>query len=284
MKFLVLGAKGMLGQELMKVFSADGQILFGLDRKELDIIDEKILTEKINEIQPDVVLNAVANNAVDEIEKTEENFALAKKINGEAVGNLAKICKEKGILLVHYSSDYVFGGENKNGYAEDARLSPVDKYGESKALGEKLLQENTDKYYLIRLSRLFGKPAASAGAKISFVDRMIQLFNEKHQTHFDLVDDEISSPTYAPDLALFTKKLIDSKKSYGIYHGANAGACNWFDFAKKVFELKNMKVDLAPVPGSKFNRPAKRPMFSELLNTKMPTQRSWEEALAEYLR
>ena len=284
MKFLVLGAKGMLGQELMKVFSVDGQVVLGLDREDLDVTDEKMVEKMINEFQPDVVLNAVANNAVDEIEKTAENFALAKKINSEAVGNLAKICKEKEILLVHYSSDYVFDGEDKNGYAEDSKISPIDKYGESKALGEKLLQENTDKYYLIRLSRLFGKPAGSVGAKISFVDRMIQLFNEKHQTHFDLVEDEISCPTYAPDLAMFTKNLIDSKKPYGIYHGANTGACSWFEFAKKVFELKNMQVDLAPVPGSKFNRPAKRPLFSELLNTKMPAQRSWEEALTEYLK
>jgi len=209
---------------------------------------------------------------------------LAKKVNGEAVGNLAEICDKENIILIHYSSDYVFYGDNKDGYDENSNINPIDKYGETKALGEKLLQENTDKFYLIRLSKLFGKPAIVEGAKKSFVDTMIWLVTEVKKDHLDLVDEEISSPTYAPDLAKFTKSILEEKKEFGIYHGANSGVCSWYEFALEVFKIKNIKIDTTPVSGDKFPRPAKRPIYSELLNTKISKQRTWQEALRDYLK
>ncbi len=264
-------------------FSRHGYSVFVFDKNDLDITDFEKVENKINEVAPEIVLNAAAHNAVDEIEKSPDVFALAKKINGEAVGELTKLCKAKNILLIHYSSDYVFRGDDKNGYDENAAPNPVSKYGESKALGEKLLLENADKFYLIRLSKLFGQPAVGAGAKKSFADTMIWLATEGGKTHLDLVDEEISSPTYAPDLAKFTRELVEASRPYGVYHGANSGACTWYEFGKKIFELKKINMEVAPVAGDKFPRPAKRPMYSRLLNTKLPAQRSWQAALAEYL-
>jgi dTDP-4-dehydrorhamnose reductase len=148
---------------------------------------------------------------------------LAEEINGTAVGKLAQICKDLGIILVHYSSDYVFKGDNPAGYDEDSFTDPVDKYGETKVLGEKLLKSTTDKFYLIRLSRLFGKAGESEMAKKSFVDVMLDLVINKGKTELDLVDDEKSCPTYSYDLAKLTRHLVEKQLPFGIYHGVNSG-------------------------------------------------------------
>lgn len=282
-KVLVLGSKGMLGQELAREFGVHDFEVIEMDKEHLDIVDFAATEEKIKNIMPDVLLNAVAYNLVDKIEEDTQIFELAKSINGEAAGNLARICKANNITFVHYSSDYVFKGDNRDGYKEDDKLDPVNKYGETKAVGENQLLNIGGKFYIIRLSKLFGKPAASVGAKKSFVDQMIWLATEGGKTHLDLVDEEVGCITYAPDLAKLTYEIITNQKPFGIYHGANSGVCSWYEWAKEVFKLKNINIDATPVSGEKFPRPAKRPQYSELLNTKLPKQRSWEEALKEYL-
>ena len=281
MKIIILGSKGMLGKALQEEFK-DSEV-FAFDKEDLDITNENQLQIKIEEIKPEVVVNATAINAVDNIEIDASFYKLAEEINGMAVGRLAQICKDLDIILVHYSSDYVFKGDNPAGYNEEVYTDPVDKYGETKVLGEKLLKLTTDKFYLIRLSRLFGSAGTSEMAKKSFVDIMLDLVVNKGKTELDLVDDEKSCPTYAPDLAKFTKKLLLENKPFGIYHGANNGVCTWYEFAKEIFQIKNLHINCNPVSADKFPRPAKRPHFSELVNTKLPKQRNWQEALKEYL-
>lgn len=281
MKIIILGSKGMLGNALQEEFK-DSEV-FAFDKEDLDITNENQLRTKIEEIKPEVIINATAINAVDNIEIDASFYKLAEEINGIAVGKLAQICKELNIILVHYSSDYVFKGDNPAGYNEESYTDPVDKYGETKAFGEKLLKMTTDKFYLIRLSRLFGPAGTSEMAKKSFVDIMLDLVINKGKTELDLVDDEVSCPTYAPDLAKFTKKLLLENKPFGIYHGANNGACTWYEFAKEIFQVKNLEIKSNSVSADKFTRPAKRPNFSELLNTKVEKQRNWQEALKEYL-
>lgn len=282
-KVLILGAKGMLGQELIKEFFAHNYEVTGWDKEELDVTDYIVAATKISDLHPDIVINAVALNAVDKIEEDEVVFKLANKINSEAVGNLAGICKEIGSTLIHYSSDYVFKGDKAQGYKEDDQTDPVNKYGETKANAEKQILEIDGKFYIIRLSKLFGKPAASEGAKKSFVDTMIWLATEGGKTHLDLVDEEVGCVTYAPDLAQLTRSIIEEERPFGIYHGANSGVCSWYEWAKEIFKIKQINIEIAPVSGDKFPRPAKRPMYSELLNTKLPAQRDWKEALNEYL-
>ncbi len=273
----------MLGQELVREFSAQNFEVVGWDKEDLDITDFSATREKIKNVMPDILINAVAYNMVDKIEEDSNIFELAKNINGEAVGNLTRICKENNITFVHYSSDYVFKGDSRDGYKEDDKLDPINKYGETKAVGENQLLNIGGKFYIIRLSKLFGKPAASVGAKKSFVDTMIWLATEGGKTHLDLVDEEVGCITYAPDLAKLTRSIIADQKPFGIYHGSNSGVCSWYEWAKEIFKIKNINIDTTPVSGEKFPRPAKRPMYSELLNTKLPKQRSWEEALKEYL-
>jgi len=281
LKLLIVGAKGTLGQALIEQFQNSYEVI-PFDKEDLDITQTEQMREKISELKPDIIINATAINAVDKIEEDPAMFELAQIINGNAVGELARIAKEIGAVLVHYSTDYVFDGEKGSSYIETDIPRPISKYAETKLLGETLTQKNGEKFYIIRLSRLFGKAGISEMSKRSFVDTMLALATQKE--HLDVVNDQSGSPTYAPDLAAFTRALIEQNKPYGIYHGANDGGCTWYDWAKKVFEIKNITIDVAPVSHTQFPRPAKAPQYSVLENTKMPKQRIWEEALKEYLQ
>src|SRR3989338_3046220 len=267
----------MLGQELAKTFSDHNA--FAWDQEDLDITDKTQVFQKIAEVKPFFILNTAAYNAVD---KAEEKKDLAYAVNAEAVKHLALVSKEIGATFVHFSTDYVFEGIEKNGYKEGDAINPRSVYAKSKAKGEEYLREIGGKYYLIRLSRLFGKPGIGDGSKKSFVDMILNLAKEKEA--LEIIDEELSSPTYAPDLAKLTKKIVANKMPYGIYHGANGGSCTWYEFAKEALKLKNISCKLIPVPASQFPRSAARPKYSILLNTKLSPARSWRKALKEYLK
>ena len=267
----------MLGQELVKAFSSNEVVAW--DREDLDITDREEIIQKIGDLKPNVILNAAAYNAVD---KAEEEKDLAFAVNAEAVKNLSEISKKIGSVLVHYGTDYAFNGEKESGYAEDDLIDPQSSYGQSKVQGEKYLQEIGGKYYLIRLSRLFGKTGNGENAKKSFIDVILKAAQEKPE--LEIVNEELSSPTYAPDLAKLTKEIIANKMPYGIYHGANSGSCTWYEFADEALKLKNISCKLIPVPVGRFPRPAKRPNYSILLNTKLSPARNWQEALKKYLK
>lgn len=274
-KTLILGAKGMLGQALARVFASQNPILW--DFGDLDITNEKKVREKLLALKPTLILNATGFTDVDGAETNKE---LAVKVNGKAVGYLAKIAKELGAILVHYSTDYVFAGEKKEGYKEDDQPNPISAYGYSKFLGEKELAENGEMYYLIRSSWMFGQ----AGQK-NFVQKI--LAKAEYEKEIRVVNDQFGRPTYANDLAKKTKEIIDSFKPCGIYHLTNqtpAGGITWYDLAKKAVELKGLKTKVVPCQAKDFPKPAKRPKHGVLLNTKLEPLRDWQEALQEYLQ
>ncbi len=277
MKIIIIGAKGMLGQELAHAFADDKPLQW--DRDEINIADQADVERKITEQQPDLVINAAAYNDVD---GAEHNQAVADAINGHGPGYLARVLQASGGILVHYSTDYVFKGDKQAGYSEGDQPDPQSAYARSKFLGEQQVQAQTDKYYILRLSRLFGQPASSQQGKKSFVDIMLSLA-AKHDT-IQAVDEELSCPTYALDLAQRTKQIIEEKKAFGIYHTTNTGACTWYGFAKEIFRIKDIDVKLKPVSGEVFPREAERPMYSVLRNTKLPAQRSWQIALEAFLK
>lgn len=279
MRVLILGSQGMLGQELVRAATARGFGVTAWDKTDIDLTAPGAL-DKIRELKPGAIINSVAYNAVDDIEN--EGWGTAEKVNGELPGQLAAVAKELGVPFVHFSSDYVFDGENDAGYAEDAEPNPVNAYGRSKMMGEDAVQSIGGNYYIVRLSRLFGKPAGSEGAKRSFVDIMIELGRTKET--INLVDEENDCVTYAPDLAREVFKLLEEKSPSGIYHITNSGACTWFEFGSEIFKLTGSKIVALPVPASAFPRPAQRPRTSELLNTKRPQLRAWSEALEEYIK
>lgn len=176
-KILIIGNQGMLGQQLEKIFVADSNYeVIGWDKDKIDITNESQTREKILELKPQIIINAAAYNNVDKIETDDKEMAM--KINAQAPFTLARLANEINALLLHYSSDYVFKGDQKIGYKEIDEPSPVNAYGVSKLAGEKAVQTARN-YYILRSSRLFGPPAFSPGAKKSFVDLMLALAKEK---------------------------------------------------------------------------------------------------------
>lgn len=275
MKVLILGAKGMLGSELGRLLH--GQEVFLYDYENVDITDSLALEKCFDEIKPEIVFNCAAYNNVD---KAEEEPDKARALNSDAVGFIAENCNKYGATLVQYSTGFVFDGENEKGYNEDAIPNPQSVYATTKFEGEKNAAK-ARKHYIIRLNLLFGDAGQSESAKKSFPDMILDL--AKTEKEFNFVNDEISTPTYAKDLAQSSIKLVQSKAPYGIYHLPNDGRASWYDFAKEIFAIKNIEAKINAVSAKDFQRPAKRPHYSVLNNTKLPKQRSWQEALKEYL-
>lgn len=287
----------MLGSQMLRALSGREDFeMYAFDKNDLDISDKNALSETFKRISPDFVINCAAFTAVDDCE-TEKDTAL--KINGEAPGVIAAACNEEKAVLLHISTDYVFDGENPDGYKEDDSTSPINTYGESKLSGEKLVAENMSNYYIVRTSWLYGENGQN------FVDTMIRLAETKSE--LNVVDDQIGSPTYSKDLCeeiircflspflsdlpeqherlLETDNYSEKKLPFGIYHLTNTEHTSWCGYAKEIFRLMNLNVKVNAVASEEFPRPAKRPHCSILKNTKFEGKmRSWKDALKAYLQ
>lgn len=300
-KVLIIGSLGMLGQELVQVFSRDEKYtVTAWDREDIDVTDFAVLEKRVRELEPDIVVNAVAYNAVDRCEEDNVEFQKALVLNRDVPGKLAELSMSLGFLLTHYSTDYVFdgaleknkattgccgggccgAGANEVGYDEASLPNPINRYGESKYAGERAIRV-AKQYYLIRLSKLFGNPGKSTEAKRSFFAVMLEQAEVKKEVSG--VDDEKSSFTYAPDLALATKELVESGDESGIYHLINEGSATWYEAVQELYQLVKKEISVVPVTSDTFPRPARRPNVSTLLNTKRPKLRHYTEALREYL-
>ncbi len=284
-KVLVLGSMGMLGQELVRVFSAEAHYqVTAWDRDEIDATDGAELRAKFMALGPDVVFNAIAYNAVDLCETSEDEWERAKQLNVELPRNLATFARELGATLVHYSTDYVFGGEAGRAvpYVETDIPAPVQRYGRTKSEGEQAVLTVGGKVYIIRLSKLFGRPAVSTGGKKSFFGMMLEFGRTK--TSVQAVDGERSCFTYAPDLAVASRALVEDGATYDVYHLVNEGIVTWYEGVRELYRLAGIETEVVPVPSGHFPRPAARPEYSALANTKRPKLRPYTEALAAYIR
>lgn len=284
MKILILGSQGNLGHQLVKVFSEYEVIESG--SSDLDITNSDLVFEKIKSINPDIIINAAAYNAVDKCEQAEKEFGVALCINGHAPGVLARAALSCGAVLVHYSTDYVFGGEEGEGYVEGSTPSPINKYGQTKLVGENnifALEPSGLKYYIVRVSRLFGPQGTSLNSKQNFFDIILNKLRE--QESVNIVADEVASFSYTPDVARATKDLILNTKSvFGVYHLVNSGAASWHQSIVELVRILGLNQErIKEISGNSLPRPARRPKNSMLRNTKTKELRGWREALREYL-
>ncbi|WP_256926352.1 dTDP-4-dehydrorhamnose reductase [Enterococcus crotali] len=273
---LLTGGNGQLGTELRHLLDEQGVAYTSTDSKELDITDAQKTLSFITNLKPDVIYHCAAYTAVDKAE--DEGKELDEKINVDGTRNVAVAAKAVDATLVYISTDYVFDGTKKDEmYKTDDQTNPQNEYGRTKLLGEQIVQEVMEKYYIIRTSWVFGQYGHN------FVFTMQKLAETRDQ--LTIVDDQFGRPTWTRTLAEFMVFVIKEKVPYGIYHLSNDNSCNWYEFAKEI--LKNTKVDVLPVDSSKFPQKATRPKYSvmDLSKTKelgfeIPT---WEKALEEML-
>jgi dTDP-4-dehydrorhamnose reductase len=280
MKILILGAKGNLGQDLVRAFTAAGHDVIGHDRDTLDVTDADAVRAVIAASGCDAVVNAVAWNDVDGAEDPVKR-PLAFALNAEAPAVMAEAAKAANAIFVHYGTDYVFDGTKPEGCVETDEPHPLSAYGESKSAGERAVAAVGGKYYIARTSKLYGRPGTSPAAKPSFVSVMCRLARTKPE--LSIVDEEVGMPTYTKDLAEATVRLVSGTFAPGIYHLVNEGpGVTWYGFAEEFFGLIGATVVRKPVPMSAFPRPATRPLFARLKNTKFPPLRSRVDALKAF--
>ncbi len=283
MKIIILGGQGNLGSQLVKVLGQDHEV-FSFDRSDFNALDKNILSGVVLDIKPEVIINCVAYNAVDKCED-KDIYTEALSLNRDLPANLAELALRIDAILVHYSTDYVFSGlETKREFSEEDTPNPINKYGESKFLGEMEILRHKDqglKYYLIRTSKLFGPKGESEQAKPSFFDIMLTLSQDKKEV--TVVNEELSCFTYTPDLASATARLLSSRTPYGIYHLVNEGAVTWYDGALELFRLAKREVAIRSIRSENLARAARRPKFSVLKNNKTKKLRLYSEALKDYL-
>lgn len=279
MRYLIIGANGQLGSDLVRVFREED--LIALTHDEIEICDIASVRKALGRFAPDLVINTAAYHKVDICEDhAEEAFA----VNALGVRNVALICRELNCALMHFSTDYVFDGRKAEPYVEDDMPSPLNAYGISKLAGECFVRSLLDRYFILRTSGLFGV-AGSSGKGGNFVETMLRLAGEGRALR--VVDDQVLSPTYTLDLARQVRVLA-SGEHFGLYHATSHGACSWYEFAARIFELEGLAPDLSPQTTAESGSQAVRPAYSELHNLGLERlgldrMRPWEEGLADYL-
>ena len=276
MKVLITGANGQLGKAFQELLKEEGIEYIATTRREIDITKLEQIREFVKKNEGIThIINCAAYNRVDEAEK---DWKTAYLVNGLGARNLAIVANEIDAELVHYSTDYVFSGEKGAPYTIYDPPDPINKYGESKVLGERFVMSLSQKYYLIRTSWVFGEGN-------NFIRKVIEW--SKKSDVLRIVDDEVSSPTYAPDLAWATLQLIKAK-AYGLYHITNSGYCSRYEWAEFILNEIGWNGKLERAKQKDFNLPAKRPMYSVLDNwglweTVRLNMRNWKEASFEHI-
>jgi dTDP-4-dehydrorhamnose reductase len=281
---LIVGSNGQLGSELVKFYKEKGEPSIGLNHRDIEVTDYDNVRRVMAEYNPRVVINTAAYHKVD---ACEENPQHAFGINAIGARNVAIACADVGATLVHMGTDYVFDGEMGSPYREENSANPVNVYGTSKIAGEMFVQNILPEHFIIRTAAIQGLSKSSVKGS-NFIETMLKLGKERGLVQ--VVSDQITSPTYAPDLADGIFKLIRTG-AYGTYHLTNKGNCSWYEFAKEIFAIENVDVKVVPIPTDEasklFNYKARRPLNTSLDISKAEAtgvkMRLWQSAVAAYL-
>ena len=282
MKIALIGADGQLGTDVYKYFKGKDLEVIGLTEKEIDVCDLNICKDLLIKLKPDLIINTAAFHQVD---ICEDEAVTTFDVNVAGVKIISDICLKLDIPLMHFSTDFVFGGYHKETpYTESDCPKPVSIYGISKLAGECVIQYVLKKYYLIRVCGLYGY-AGSMGKRSNFVELMIRMAEEGKD--IKVVDDQILTPTSTKDVARKLYELIQTGK-YGLYHMTNAGSCSWYEFACEIFKLAGLSPNVSPTTSEEFDAKARRPAYSVLDNENLRAigledMGNWKEALSGYI-
>lgn len=277
MRILVTGAAGQLGSDVCKELEARGVEHRGVDLADFDITDEAGTRAYITGYAPDRVIHCSAWTAVDRAEDEKET---ARRVNEEGTRNIARVCREIGAAMMYISTDYVFPGDGERYYEPEDATGPLGVYGETKLGGELAVKELLEKYFIVRISWVFGKNGNN------FVKTMLRLAQTK--TEISVVSDQIGSPTYTADLAPLLCDMIATER-YGVYHATNEGVCSWAEFAREIFRQAGKDVRVREVKTSEYPTRAARPLNSRMSKDKLEENGfcrlpAWQDAVSRYLK
>lgn len=276
MKVLVTGVKGQLGYDVVKELEKRGHQPIGVDRDEMDLMDNEGISTFIMTLKPEAIIHCAAYTAVD---KAEEEVEVCYQVNAEATKIIAECAKQLDIKLIYISTDYVFDGTKEGEYVETDLPNPINVYGASKLKGEQYVQALLEKYYIVRISWVFGLNGKN------FIKTMRRLGLERDQ--LNIIYDQVGSPTYTADLAPLLADMMETDK-YGIYHATNEEFCSWYEFANEIFKQSKIKVNTNPITTNQYPTSAKRPMNSKMSKAKLRANGFkslpiWRKALDNYL-
>ncbi len=282
MKIAIIGANGQLGCDVSEMFQAAGDKVFALSHADIEIADIDSVMKCLKAIQPHLVVNTAAFTNVPLCEKRKEEALL---INAEGAKNVALITQDIHAWLCHISTDYVFSGETQRPYTESDETGPVNLYGATKLAGEHFIQEVTQRYWILRVSGIYGKHPCRGKGGNNFVEMMLRYAHEKDEVR--VVDDERSTPTATREIArqIVSLKAVDEA---GLYHATAEGDCTWYEFAQEIFRLSGVKTRLVKAEPNEFSSVVKRPKYSVLENQHLKNMRlnvfkHWKDALKEYV-
>lgn len=286
MKYFVTGVKGQLGYDVMRELEKRGyNDAVGVDIEEMDITDSESVDKVISSEKTDVVIHCAAWTAVD-LAEDEDKQDKVRLVNAVGTENIAKVCKKLDCKMIYISTDYVFDGQGTRPWEPDDERNPLNVYGQTKYEGELAVEKWLEKYFIVRIAWVFGQNGKN------FVRTMLNL--GKTHDKLTVVDDQIGSPTYTPDLAKLLVDMAESDK-YGIYHATNEGFCSWYEFACEIFrqasEFDNAykNVSVSPVTSDKYPSKAKRPSNSRMNKEKLTENGfeklpAWQDALRRYIK
>lgn len=285
MKVLVTGVKGQLGYDVVNELTKRGHTAVGVDIEEMDITDKSSVENVMAQVQPDTVIHCAAWTAVDLAEDGDKKEKV-HLVNAVGTENIAKMCKKLDCKMIYISTDYVFDGQGTRAWEPDDDRNPLNVYGQTKYEGELAVEQNLEKYFIVRIAWVFGVNGKN------FIKTMLNL--GKTHDKLTVVDDQIGSPTYTYDLARLLVDMAETEK-YGRYHATNEGLCSWYDFACEIFRQASKinpdykKVQVSPVDSSAYPAKAKRPSNSRMNKDKLTDNGfeklpTWQNALERYLK
>ena len=276
MKVLVTGVNGQLGYDVVKELEQRGHKAIGVDRKIMDLTSTEQIKECVETVKPEAIIHCAAYTAVDKAEDEEE---LCRRVNATATKDIAECAKKLDIPMIYISTDYVFDGTKDGGYKEEDTPNPINVYGQTKYEGELYVQELLEKYYIVRISWVFGENGNN------FIDTMLRL--AKEMDSLNVINDQVGSPTYTKDLSRLLVDMVETDK-YGIYHATNEEYCTWYEFAKEIFKISKIDIEVNPINTSQYSTKAARPLNSKLNKDKLTNNgfnklTTWKESLKEYI-
>ena len=280
MRVAVIGSTGQLGQDLMRVFGGDA---VGFAHQDLDVTDETSVASAMHSVKPDWVLNTAAFHRVDDC---EVDPTLTFAVNATGALNVARAAADFRSGVVFYSTDYVFGGEDRDRghpYEEGDSPRPLSVYGASKVAGEQLVMQANARHLVVRSAGLYGTATSRKGW--TFPELMIN--KARTEGIVRVVTDQVLSPTNTADLARKTRELIEHDAT-GLFHLTNAGECSWFEFAQGALDIAGVETKIEPISTEQLQQRARRPPYSALATARLEEVglsplRPWKEALGDYL-